>query len=370
MEKVVGILGGGQLGRMSSLAAAKLGIRTHIITPESESPASQVSFRTTVAAYEDRRSLKSFAENVDVITYEFENIPVETVRFLQKLRPVYPDDNLLEISQHRAREKSFLNDIGIPTARWSRIEKADQILDVLRKWDTGRCILKASRFGYDGKGQAVFRAGDDIYESWAKLSAKEAIAEEIIDFSCEISMIIARDKLSQTAVYGPVLNEHRDNILFRSTMPAPVPASLATKARELIQLLADAVDLVGVMALEMFVTSSGEVLANEIAPRTHNSGHWSIDACGCSQFENHIRTICGLNVGHPARHSDAVMVNLIGKDIRHTARFLEIKNACVHEYGKAEIRPGRKMGHVTMLGDQESANKEIDDPVMRTLSAR
>ncbi len=344
---------------MSALAAARLGIETHIFTPETGSPASQVAAKTIVAPYDDRKALSRFAEDVNVITYEFENIPVETVRYLQKLKPVYPDDNLLEISQHRVKEKQFLNDIGIPTARWAAMSKADDIFGVLREWNASCCILKTCRLGYDGKGQVRFRIGDDIYETWAKIGSDDVIAEEIVDFTSEISMIIARDKLSQTAVYGPVHNEHRNHILFRSSVPAPIPDQLAEDARRMVELLAEAVDLVGVMALEMFVTSHGKILANEIAPRTHNSGHWTIDACACSQFENHIRTVCGLNIGFPARHSDAVMVNMIGSDIRQASKFLEIKNACVHDYGKNETREGRKMGHVTLLlrpGETLSSN--------------
>lgn len=353
METVLGILGGGQLGRMSALAAARLGIKTHIFTPEVNSPASQVADRTVVAPYENKKALKDFASKVDVISYEFENIPVETVHYLQELKPVYPDERLLEISQHRVKEKSFLNDIGIPTTRWKALNTPEDILSTLQEWQTPKCILKTCRLGYDGKGQVVHNSSDDIYENWATLGSKEIIAEEIVDFTSEISMIIARDKISQTAVYGPVLNEHRNHILFRSTVPAPIPDQMAKNAREIAELLASAVDLVGVLAIEMFITASGQILANEIAPRTHNSGHWTIDACACSQFENHVRTVCGHTVGFPARHSDAVMVNLIGSSIRKTSKFMEIKNSCVHDYGKTEVKDGRKMGHVTLLRTPE-----------------
>ncbi|NCC21181.1 MAG: 5-(carboxyamino)imidazole ribonucleotide synthase [Alphaproteobacteria bacterium] len=365
MTRTLGILGGGQLGRMSALAAARLGIEVHIFTPEENSPASKVAARTIVAPYDDKKALRKFAAGVDVISYEFENIPVESVRTLQKLVPVYPDDNLLEISQHRAREKKFLNDIGIPTAQWAQLKHPDDIHGVLQSWGASQCILKTSRFGYDGKGQVFFRLGDDIYEAWAALNTDDAIAEEVVDFECEISMIIARDKLAQTAVYGPSLNEHRNHILFRATVPAPIPEHLAAKAREMTEHLASAVDLIGVMALEMFLTKDVRVLANEIAPRTHNSGHWTIDACACSQFENHVRTVCGLNVGYPARHSDAVMVNLIGEDIKQTSKFLEIKNACVHDYGKGEVREGRKMGHITVLKAKNEEQPDFNAAVRR-----
>jgi 5-(carboxyamino)imidazole ribonucleotide synthase len=364
-------MGGGQLGRMSAMAAAQIGIETHIFTPEENSPASKVAAHTVIASYTDKKALKKFASGVDVITYEFENIPVKTIRFLQNLKPVFPDDNLLEISQHRAREKKFLNDIGIPTARWKTVNNAAQIHSILQEWNASACVLKTARFGYDGKGQVFYRLGDDENEAWAALKTDDVIAEEVVDYQCEISMIIARDKLSQTAVYGPCLNEHINHILYRTTVPAPAPVTphIAEKAKKMTELLADAVDLVGVMALEMFITADGQILANEIAPRTHNSGHWTIDACACSQFENHVRTVCGLNIGYPARHSDSVMVNLIGKDIDQTRKFMEIKNACIHDYGKPDVREGRKMGHVTILKDRQDPAQDAEEKITRLISA-
>lgn len=346
---VLGILGGGQLGRMSALAAARLGIKVHIFTPEEDSPASQVSWKTTVASYEDKRALRTFAEGVDVISYEFENIPVETIRFLQALKPVLPDDRLLEIAQDRIREKSFLQDIGIPVTRWSEIRKAGDISETLDRWGADSAILKTARFGYDGKGQAKVERKDDFSTILKSLAGDSFILEEIVDFSCEISVVVARDRLGQTAVYPPVLNEHKNHILARTTAPAPIPPRVTDSAKEKAILLADAVDLVGVLCLELFVTRGGELLANEIAPRTHNSGHWTIDACACSQFDQHVRTVCSLPVGDPGQHSDALMVNLIGDDIERLAVYLEEKNACLHLYGKTEARPGRKMGHVTIL---------------------
>ncbi|HEY0901944.1 MAG TPA: 5-(carboxyamino)imidazole ribonucleotide synthase [Micavibrio sp.] len=350
-RKTVGILGGGQLGRMSALAAARLGIKAHIYCPEQDSPASQVAARTFIGTYDDKKKLKEFAESVDVITYEFENIPVETVRFLQTLKPVFPDDRLLEIAQHRPTEKKFLNDIGIPTTRWGVAKKADDINSTMTEMKVAHCILKTTRLGYDGKGQTSFTHGDDPDAAWKYLGKQELIIEELVDYVCEISMIIARDKLGQTAIYGPILNEHRNHILAKSTIPAPIPDERADEARAMTRLLADAVDLVGVLALEMFITRDGRLLANEIAPRTHNSGHWTIDACAVSQFEQHIRTVAGMPVGTPARHSDAVMHNLIGADVQKLGVWLEKKNACLHLYGKDEAKEGRKMGHVTILAE-------------------
>lgn len=349
-RKTLGILGGGQLGRMTALAAARLGIRVVILTPETDSPAAQVAAQTIVAPFEDKKALKAFAEHVDVITYEFENIPVDSVRYLQSLRPVFPDERLLAIAQHRISEKTFLNEINIPTARWTRITSPEGIREALLGWNVRQGILKTARFGYDGKGQCTVRLDSDMIEKWAGLQTPEAILEEVIDFSCEISVIVARDKLGQCALYGPILNDHRDHILARSTVPAAIPGEMAKTALALSERLAEAVDLVGVLALEMFVTRDGRILANEIAPRTHNSGHWTLDACAVSQFEQQVRTVCGLPVGDPARHSDAVMLNLIGADVAQATKFLDIRNACVHLYGKRDIRKGRKMGHITVLG--------------------
>jgi len=348
-SKTLGILGGGQLGRMSAMAAARLGIKTHIYCPEDNAPASHVAAQTFVGDYSDKRKLKAFAESVDVISYEFENIPLETVLYLQSLAPVFPDDNLLAMAQHRAREKQFLNDIGIETAQWRLAESAKELQDAVNDMGCSEVIFKTARFGYDGKGQASYRSGDDVKKLWKALKSKEVIAEKKIPFACEISVIIARDKLGQTALYGPALNEHKNHILDKSTVPAPIPDHIADEARRMTEHLADAVDLVGVLALELFVTKDGRLLANEIAPRTHNSGHWSIDACAVSQFEQHVRTVCGMPVAPPGRHSDTVMVNLIGRDVKKLGTWLEMKHACLHLYGKDDIKDGRKMGHVTML---------------------
>lgn len=348
-EKTLGILGGGQLGRMSALAAGRLGIKVHIFCPEKNAPASEVAAKTFTADYDDKAALKKFANSVDVITYEFENIPVETVRYLQKFKPVLPDDRLLEIAQHRPTEKQFLNDIGIPTARWMEAYSYDDILAAMMRWDVKSAIVKTTRFGYDGKGQAKVTRNSDLRKIWKEFKQEELIVEEIVDFACEISVVIARDKLGQTACYVPVLNEHRNHILSKTTAPAPLPNRTLDKARDMARLLADAVDLVGVLALEMFITKDGKILANEIAPRTHNSGHWTIDACTVSQFEQHVRTVCDLPIGSSERHSDAEMLNLIGDDVKKVKKYWEAKGAYIHLYGKHDVRPGRKMGHITLL---------------------
>jgi 5-(carboxyamino)imidazole ribonucleotide synthase len=362
IPKTIGILGGGQLGRMAAVAAARLGMRVCVYTDEENSPASQIVPFTFVGKYDDKMKLQAFAESVDAITYEFENIPVETIRFLQKFKPVYPDDRVLEIAQHRMREKKFLNDIGIPTTRWAPIYKAGDITKAMNDLGFDGGILKTARFGYDGKGQVSIGRHDDVKAAFKDLKTDEAILEEKVDFSCEVSVIIARDKVSQMALYGPILNEHKNHILARSTVPAPIPPDLAKKARNLTQLLAEAIDLVGVLCLEFFVTRDGRLLANEIAPRPHNSGHWTIEACSCSQFEQQVRTVTGMQVGGPNRHADAVMINLIGDDVNRINKYLEQPNAAVHLYGKLEAREGRKMGHVTMIDRfRDDSDKEFLD---------
>ncbi|MEK7802399.1 MAG: 5-(carboxyamino)imidazole ribonucleotide synthase [Pseudomonadota bacterium] len=346
---VLGILGGGQLGRMSTLAAARLGIKTHIFCPESNSPASHVAAQTFEADYTDKAALKAFAKSVDAISYEFENIPVETVRYLKKLKPVYPDDYLLEIAQHRWHEKQFLNNIGIPTANWAKACSANQVHATLEQWKTTVCILKTARFGYDGKGQVKINKRSDIDAAFASLKSDEVIIEAVVPFAHEISVIVARDVFGKTECYDITLNEHKNHILSKTTAPAPLSPALLAKAKKLGKKVANEVGLVGVLTLELFVTKDGKLLANEIAPRTHNSGHWTIDACAVSQFENHVRTVCGLPVGPTARHSDAVMLNLIGDDVKLVDKYVDKPNTCVHLYGKPDIRAGRKMGHITLL---------------------
>lgn len=345
----LGILGGGQLGRMSALAAARLGIEVHIFCPENNSPAAMVSAAHTKADYLDKTALRKFAKTVDVISYEFENIPVETVQFLKKIKPVWPDDLLLAIAQHRLYEKLFLNEIGIPTTRWQPVYGPEDIEAALDGWNAKKIILKTTRFGYDGKGQASFNKGDDAQAIWKKFKTDELIAEELVDFKCEVSVIVARDQMGKTACYPVCLNEHKNHILSRTIAPAPLPAALCRKAEKMAVKLADSVGLVGVLTLEMFVTKTGKILANEIAPRTHNSGHWTIDACAVSQFENHVRTVCGLPVGDATPHHKAEMLNLIGDDIKVVPKYLTKPNTCVHLYGKNEVRAGRKMGHITLL---------------------
>ncbi len=350
----LGILGGGQLGRMSALAAARLGIKTVIFTPETDSPASHVAFKTFVAEYEDERALREFSESVHVISYEFENIPIKTIQYLEKLKPVYPDKTLLEIAQDRITEKSTLNALGIPTARWATPQSAQEAQDILKQWGASACIFKTTRMGYDGKGQARFTAPAAMEPLWDTFNSTPLIMEEVVDFTKELSVIVARDFKGKTEYYGPMWNEHHNHILSRTQIPAPVPEHLAEQARAMTRTLAEAVHLRGVLTLELFLARDGTLLANEIAPRTHNSGHWSIEACVISQFENHVRAVCGLPVAPPARHSDAEMLNILGENIKDMEKFLDEPHTAVHHYGKQEPRTGRKMGHITRLLRKET----------------
>ena len=346
--KTLGILGGGQLGRMSAMAAANLGIRTIIFTPEDNSPAAQVADHTIVAAYDDKESLKNFASQVNTITYEFENIPVETVEFLKSLKPVYPDENLLNVAQDRIKEKSFLNDIGIKTARWAKVTDEPALHATLEEWGASECIIKTTRFGYDGKGQTRYNTSQKLDTATQNMNGA-LIAEEIVNFEHEISVITARDTGGNMVSYGPMLNDHKNHILHTTTIPAGINAEIAQKAITMTENLAAEINLTGILTLELFLTADGTLLANEIAPRTHNSGHWSIDACEASQFENHVRTTAEMPVAAINRHSDAQMLNLIGDDINLIKDHDGKPDTFCHNYGKTEIKPGRKMGHITFL---------------------
>ncbi len=348
-SKILGILGGGQLGMMSAMAATKMGINTHIYCPEEGCPASLVTPHFTCAGYEDEQALKAFAEQVDVISYEFENIPLKTIEFLKTLKPVYPDSKLLEVSQNRLKEKEFLNSIDIPTAPWAPCYNADDISQTLENWNAKQCIIKTARFGYDGKGQIFHKDSSKALESWESLNTDEAVIEGVIDFDYEVSIIVARDIKGNIVAYPPVKNEHKNHILNKTFYPAALPKNLQVEATQMVGRIAEAVNLVGVLTLELFVTKDGTLIANEIAPRTHNSGHWTIDACKVSQFENHVRCVVGLPAGAPAPHSHAEMHNLIGNDVNNLSEYEAMDNTYIHLYGKTDVKPGRKMGHVTIL---------------------
>lgn len=343
---VIGILGGGQLGRMLALAAAPLGYRVHIYCPEGDSPASQVAAHTTQASYDDREALVAFAGQCDVVTYEFENIPLATVDAVAALTPVHPGRRSLEIAQNRGREKKFAREIGLQTTAFAEITtEAD--LAAASGAIPGPAILKSQTLGYDGKGQVRITASKELAGAWQALGEKPAILEAMVDFDCEVSVLTARGVNGQAADYGPIENRHEAGILALSRAPAGVSDEVAAKARQIGRRLAEGLGHIGVLCVELFVTRDGGLLVNEIAPRVHNSGHWTIEACETDQFEQHIRTICGLPLGAPYQTRAALMRNLIGDDAHDWPRYLAETGDHLHLYGKAEARPGRKMGHVT-----------------------
>ncbi len=345
---VIGIIGGGQLGRMTALAAARLGYRCHIFCPDADSPAFQVSESKTVAAYEDADAMKRFADAVDVITFEFENIPSDSVRLLSAHRPVYPAWNVLDTAQDRLNEKTFFQSLNIPTAPWRAVDTFDDLSRAVEELGFP-CILKTRRLGYDGKGQAKLSSASDLSDAWDRLGIQPCILEGFVPFEREISVIAARGIDGQVVCFDPVENRHVNHILDTTIAPAPLPAALLARAVDMARRSAETLDLVGLLAVEMFVTPSGDILVNEMAPRPHNSGHWTMDACLTDQFEQLVRAVCALPLGSVERHSDAEMKNLIGSDIDQWLSLLQEPGAKIHFYGKKEAREGRKMGHVNRL---------------------
>jgi 5-(carboxyamino)imidazole ribonucleotide synthase len=349
---VIGILGGGQLGRMLAVAAARLGLKTHVYSPDPQSCAFQVVERHTVAEYGDEAALDRFAQEVDVITYEFENVPAATATFLAARCPVLPDPAVLATTQDRLAEKEFVTGLGIATAPFARVDSEPELDRAIAK--IGRpAVLKTRRFGYDGKGQATIRNAADISTAWRRIGGRPAILEAFVDFEREVSVVAARERSGRIECFDVTENEHRDHILKISRVPALVSPAMADAAQAIAETIARAFDYVGVLAVEMFVPrAAGDdtpVLVNEIAPRVHNSGHWTLDGASVSQFEQHIRAIAGLPLGKPVRRGRIEMINLLGNEVDEYVRWLAEPNAKVHIYGKGSARPGRKMGHVTCV---------------------
>lgn len=340
----VGVLGGGQLGRMLALAAARMGMRVHVYEPAAEAPAALVSDRWTRAGYDDAEALADFARSVDVVTYEFENVPVAAVDILTPLVPVRPGRRALEVAQDRAAEKDFLNGLGLATAPYAAVDGPADLpgaLDV-----TGApAILKTRRMGYDGKGQARVADAAGLGPAWFAVGAAASVLEGFVTFEREVSVIAARGLDGAVVAFDPGENVHRDGILHTTTVPARLTPGLRQDAVLIAGRILNALDYVGVIGVELFVTPRGLVV-NEIAPRVHNSGHWTQDACLIDQFEQHMRAVCGWPLGDGARHSDAVMTNLIGEEVLAAP---EMTGVAVHLYGKSEARAGRKMGHVTRI---------------------
>src|SRR5690606_7929214 len=346
----IGILGGGQLGRMLALAAAKLGLKCHVFAQSPDSPAFDVVHRVSNHDYTDTEALDRFANDVDVITYEFENIPAETATFLSARKPVLPDPGVLATTQDRLVEKDFVSALGIGTARYAAVDAAAALIPALAHIGVP-AVLKTRRFGYDGKGQIIIRNGIDPAAAWREIGGQPTILEALVPFEKEVSVVAARGRDGTVACFDVTENEHENHILKVSRAPAAVTAAVAAEAVAIAGRIAAAFDYVGVLAVEMFVVAreggGHDVLVNEIAPRVHNSGHWTLDGASVSQFEQHIRAIAGWPLGKPVRQGSAVMTNLIGKDVLDYRKWLTVPGAAVHIYGKGPPLPGRKMGHVT-----------------------
>lgn len=346
----IGILGSGQLGRMLALAAARLGLRCHVYA-DTSGPACDIAAASIIGAYEDRGKLLAFARGVDVVTYEFENVPLVTAAILEKSVVVRPGPFALAIAQNRLVEKQFVAELGIPVAPFAPVVSAADLTQALEQIGTPS-VLKTQRMGYDGKGQVRVECPAEALDAWRAIGGEKAVLESWLIFACEISVLVVRSGTGEMRFYDSPVNTHENGILKVSTVPSGLSPKCLLRAQEIAASIAEALDYVGVLAVEMFYVGAeapDAFIVNEIAPRVHNSGHWTVDACTVSQFENHIRAVAGWPLGATLRHSDARMTNLLGADAAGWAKHAAEPGACVHLYGKNDARPGRKMGHITRL---------------------
>ncbi|MEO9465356.1 5-(carboxyamino)imidazole ribonucleotide synthase [Sulfitobacter pontiacus] len=343
----IGILGGGQLGRMLSVAAARLGFRTHIFEPGANPPAGDVAHALTTAGYDDVDALTAFAKSVDIVTFEFENIPTDALDVIENITPIRPNREALRTSQDRLVEKQFLEGLGLTVAPFADIANAAD-LEAAMTTIGAPSILKTRRFGYDGKGQSRLRSADDAAGALADMAGNPAVLEGFVNFTAEVSVIAARSPSGEVACFDPGENVHRDGILHTTTVPARLSAAQRMDAVLLAAKILNALDYVGVLGVELFVTPQGFIV-NEIAPRVHNSGHWTQNGCAVDQFEQHIRAVAGWPLGDGSRYADVVMENLIGDDMDRVPELAKQRDTALHLYGKAEVKPGRKMGHVNIV---------------------
>ena len=346
----IGILGGGQLGRMLAMAASRLGLKTHIFSDEAAAPAFDVAAARSVGSYADGDAVARFAGSVDVVTCEFENVPAATLEAASRVASVFPPAKSFAVAQDRRAEKDFVTGLGIPVAAYAPVDSLDDLMRALPRVGLP-ALLKTRRLGYDGKGQVPIRSAADASAALAKIGKVPALVEGMVAFEREISVIAVRGRQGEMRFYDAVENVHQDGILATSRVPAGIAPALSVEAKTIAGKIAEALSYVGVLCVEMFARGGErpDLLVNEFAPRVHNSGHWTIDACPISQFENHIRAIAGWPLGETARHSDAVMINLIGADVETWPALAAEPDTAVHLYGKMEARKGRKMGHVTRL---------------------
>ncbi len=359
-NSILGMLGGGQLGRMFALAAAQMGYRVWVYDPNQQSPAGEVACRHICASYDDHAALQEFGEACDVITTEFENIPAETLRFLQKTSQVCPNPEAVYIAQNRIREKQFINELGIPTSAFIAINQLEDFAQSEHlNWP---CILKTAQFGYDGKGQAVVNNMQEAQTAFKTFEQVPCILEEKVALDCEISVVLGRNDKGEVCYFPVARNEHQNGILHISSVPAQVPHETQTYACEIALKIAQALDYVGIFTVEYFINSDQQLMVNEIAPRVHNSGHYTLDACHVSQFEQQVRMVCGLTPLDTLNHSAVAMVNILGdawvNDELPVECLLEDVNVKLHLYGKQGAKPGRKMGHFNVLAEHVDVAKQ------------
>lgn len=352
--ETVGILGGGQLGRMLAEAATGLGLKTHIYSDEENAPAFQISDRATYGQYTDADALEAFAKNCAAVTFEFENVPKAAAELLSVRVPIAPSPRALEIAQDRFLEKSFIANLGIATAAFFDVQSEAEARAAFRAIGAP-AVLKTRRLGYDGKGQEKVRSEEEAAEAFKKFGSVSSILEDFVDFSFEASVIAARGRDGAFAAYDPPKNEHENHILRRSIVPSPLQNGKTGEAVAIARSIADALGYVGVLGVELFVGADGKLTVNEIAPRVHNSGHWTIEACKTSQFEQHLRAVAGWPLGDPTRHSDAVMENIIGAEVEPWMT-ADAHTPGLHLYGKGAPRPGRKMGHITRISPKRESS--------------
>ena len=363
----LGVLGGSQLGRMFAIAARRMGYRVHTFSPDDDSPTGQVADLEVTASYEDLDALRAFARGVDVVTFEFENVPIEAIDAVEALAPVRPSGVALHTAQQRAREKTFLADRGVPTAPFAPAATLDELWDAVARVGTP-AVIKTAAFGYDGKGQHKVATPADVEHIWTAIGHQAAVVEKFINLQAEISIVAARGVDGEVAAFTPFENRHRNHILDLTTVPAAIPAPVAKQAADITRTILEELQYIGVLCVEFFVSTDGELLVNELAPRPHNSGHLTFDAAVTSQFEQQVRAVCGLPLGSPDIPRPAAMANLLGDlwvdgepNWAAACRFTEVK---LHLYGKNNPRPGRKMGHLTAAG------RTVQDAQDRVIAAR
>jgi 5-(carboxyamino)imidazole ribonucleotide synthase len=368
----LGVLGSGQLGRMFAIAARRLGYRVHVLSPDDDTPTGQVADLEIQADYLDLDRIAEFAQSVDVVTFEFENVPSATTEICERFAPVRPAGRVLHVSQNREREKSYLRDLGLPVTPFHPVGTVEQLAAALDRSGTP-AVLKTAAWGYDGKGQVLIRSPQEAPSAWASLGTDRAVLEHYIDFECELSVVAARGWNGSVLTYGPMLNTHSRHILDVSVCPAPMPEDLEREALEIARAVVERLDVIGVLCVEFFLTKSGKLLINETAPRPHNSGHLTIDAHVTCQFEQQVRAVCGLPLGSNRQQRPAAMANLLGDlwepgplDWSRPCLFPEVK---LHLYGKRIARPGRKMGHLTALADTIADAERIARHARSSLTA-